>query len=229
MLPMLVLVVAMNVISPLPDETKYPRKANFFENILIDMKGALKNAMTPRFENTQVQAQTQPTPTNTPIPTPTPFKFQMGEKDYSRFQPQIENYYKQQNSPALQYTPDIIKSANQYGVDPRVLVSLMFSESSNMKNYPPQTNNPVGYLVGEGTIPQRLGNAGFTSIPHMMDRITSRFGADRNSYPGFTEDPNISNLQKGYNATDSERQGYLDKIIYLMQQNKNFDNSESPY
>jgi len=154
---------------------------------------------------------TTPTPTPTAVPTPTPFQFQMGESDYSRFQPQMEKYYTEQNSPALAYVPDMIKAANTHGVDPRVLGGIMFSESSNMKNYPPETFNPVGYLVNGGGV-EGLQNAGFTSIPHMIDRVTSRFGSERNKYPNFTENPNVDTLQSSYNANPSEREQYLIKV-----------------
>lgn len=166
-----------------------------------------------------VQAQA-PIPTSTPIPTPSPtptldqFTFDMGKNNYAYLKPQIDSFYQGYNNPPLSANiDDFIKAGEKYGVDPRILVAIGHNESSSGKNYPVDSNNPFGYVVEpNGDVVQGLKNAGFTSIPHAIDRLTYRFSRDKNRYPEFLENPNIDNLQRSYNATDGEREGYLKNL-----------------
>lgn len=148
----------------------------------------------------------------TPSPTPAPqstdsFKYSMGQNDYSSLIPQIQGVLK--DTPLAAYSGDFINAANKYGVDPRVLLTIANNESSLGKNYPVDTYNPFGYLVGGGGV-EGLKGAGFTSLSHAIDALTSRFARQPDSgYKQFYADPTVGNLQYAYNRTDAEKETYL--------------------
>lgn len=149
------------------------------------------------------------------------FKYQMGQQDYSKLKPQIDAILK--GSPLEKYSNDFISAANTHGVDPRVLVTIANNESSLGRNYPTDSNNPFGYLVNPTTghgvqdVYTGLRNAGFTSLPMAIDRLTGRFQRQpTEGYKTFYQDPTISNLQQAYNANPSERQRYLDNAQDLV-------------
>ena len=159
----------------------------------------------------------------TPSPTPQSaldqFRFKMGQKDYSWAKPQLLKLFQAKNYPPLtQYVDNFIQAGNQYGVDPRALVTIANNESSLGRSYPPQTFNPFGYLGGAGeTVNQKL-NAGFTSIPHAIDALTKRFvrPGTPQGYTIFRTNPTVSNLQQAYNANPDERDRYLTNTADLL-------------
>jgi hypothetical protein len=171
---------------------------------------------------------TRPSPTPTPIPgvtpvnppalafnggqpTTTPFKFApFGQKDYSKYKPQIAKMYSELGSPLGEQIDTFMTASNKYGVDPRILAFIGQIESSGGKNYPVDSNNPFGYLVNGGGV-QGLKNAGFTSVPHAIDALTGRFSRQPfEGYKKFAKEPTIENLQGAYNANPAEKQRYLE-------------------
>ncbi len=164
----------------------------------------------------------QPTPQPTQAPTQGPlqqfanttkptsnFQYRMGSSDYSDVAPQVQNAVK--GTPMEPYANDFVQAGQKYGVDPRVLPTIANNESSLGKNYPTDTYNPFGYLVGGGGV-QGLRNAGFTSLPNAIDRLTNRFAKQPTAnYKQFYQQPTIENLQAAYNATPDEAAGYNQK------------------
>lgn len=135
------------------------------------------------------------------------FKFApFGQKDYSQYTQQILNMYKGGGAPLQANVQDFVKAGNKYGVDPRILAVIGQIESSGGKKYPVQSNNPFGYIVNGS-----VNNAGFTSVPHAIDRLTYRFAKPGTSanYNTFRTNPTFSNLQAAYNANPAERDRYI--------------------
>ena len=161
------------------------------------------------------------------------FRFEMGKKDYQFVRPQLKKLFgaKGKDSPLNEYVDLFIEAGERYGVDPRVLVSIANNESSLGKRYPKESFNPFGYLVDvpatapgttgvpkEQAIWQGLRNAGFTSLPHAIDRLTGRFQRQpTENYQKFYQDPSFSNLQMAYNANPAERGGQLANFEDLLQ------------
>lgn len=155
------------------------------------------------------------------------FKFKMGLKDYSFVRPQLEKLFNAKKNPPVQkYLDEFIKAGEQYGIDPRVLVSISGVESSFGNRYPEQSYNPFGYLVMPQGLPQArngaekeqqiwqgLQGAGFTSMPHAIDRLTGRFQRQPTAgYQAFYQDPSLENLQKAYNANPAEAENYIKNL-----------------
>lgn len=200
----------------------------------------------PGFENVGIQqAQAQqptPQPTNPPIAQAQAFgpqqqeqsfKYEMGKHDYSGLKPQVEKVLK--GTPLEQYANNFIEAGNKHGVDPRVLITIANNESSMGKAYPQDSYNPFGYSARSAgnikgpdgkdyiNVDQGLKNAGFTSLPMAIDRLTQRFSdhpynPTGEGYSNFRQDPTISNLQYAYNAAPEERENYLKNAQALVQQ-----------
>ena len=94
-----------------------------------------------------------------------------------------------------------------------------------------ESYNPFGYVVNppkvakdatgaqkEKAIWQGLINAGFTSMPHSIDRLTGRFQRQPfEGYKTFYKDPTFSNLQYAYNANPKERKEQLENFADVEQ------------
>jgi hypothetical protein len=154
------------------------------------------------------------------------FKYLMGQNNYSSLRPQVQKVLK--GTPLEMYGEEFISRGNQYGVDPRVLITIANNESSMGRRYPVESYNPFGYIVDppdygdttglekEGRIWQGLKNAGFTSMPHAIDRLTGRFQRQpTENYKKFYNEPTIENLQTAYNANPAERDTYLKNAYAL--------------
>lgn len=142
------------------------------------------------------------------------FKYQMGQDDYSNLKPQIEAILK--GTPLEPYMNNFIQAGNQNGIDPRVLLTIANNESSLGKNYPTDSNNPFGYLVGGGGV-QGLKNAGFTSVPMAIERLTGRFKRQpTQGYKDFYNNPTVQNLQTAYNANPAEQDTYIRNALNLI-------------
>jgi hypothetical protein len=146
------------------------------------------------------------------------FSFMMGQQKYPQAQQQISRFYNKLGNPPLsKNSGDFIAAGEKYGVDPRVMVMVGQMESSGGKNYPPNTYNPFGYLGGKGpTVNDKL-DAGFTSVPHAIDRITRRFSKETPNYQNFKKQPTIPNLVKDYNANPAEEERYNKVLSDLLQ------------
>lgn len=142
------------------------------------------------------------------------FKYQMGQSKYPDAKRQLQAMYQAKGNPPMsQYVDQLVAMGEKYKVDPRILATIAQIESSGGRNYPPQTNNPFGYLGGMGpTVADKL-NAGFTSVPHAIEALSRRFST---RYPEFLKNPTPSQLQQSYNATPSERQRYLDNMSEIL-------------
>lgn len=142
------------------------------------------------------------------------FKFQMGQNKYPEAKRQLQAMYQAKGNPPMsQYVDQFVAMGEKYKIDPRILATISQIESSGGRNYPPQTNNPFGYLGGQGpTVADRL-NAGFTSVPHAIEALSRRFST---RYPEFIKNPTPSQLQQSYNATPSERQRYIDLMTEIL-------------
>lgn len=161
------------------------------------------------------------------------FKYQMGKHDYSSIKPQIQAVLK--GTPLEQYADNFIEAGNKHGVDPRVLITVANNESSLGKTYPQDSYNPFGYNAsGAGhiqgpdgksyvNVDAGLKQAGFTSLPMAIDRLTQRFSdhpfnPTGQGYTNFRQDPTVSNLQMAYNSAPDERANYLKNAQALVQQ-----------
>lgn len=155
---------------------------------------------------------------------PQGFRYRMGSSDYSDIAPQVQNALK--GTPLEPYANEFIQAGNRHKVDPRVLVTVANNESSLGRNYNPDTYNPFGYVVnppdyGNTTgkaksdlIQMGLKNAGFTSLPMAIDRLTQRFSTQPVNptgagYQTFRQDPTVENLQAAYNANPKEAAGWI--------------------
>ncbi len=164
------------------------------------------------------------------------FKYLMGQHDYSSLAPQVQSALK--GSPLEPYANEFIQAGNKHGIDPRVLITIANNESSLGKNYPTDTYNPFGYNArSAGMIKgkdgkmyvntdQGLRNAGFTSLPMAIDRMTQRFSdhpvnPTGQGYANFRQNPTVPNLQAAYNASDAEKANYIKNAMAFVQQFKN--------
>lgn len=173
------------------------------------------------------QEAQRPVASATPAPiSDQQFKYLMGQHDYSAVRSQVQNVLK--GTPLEPYSEHFIRSGEQYGVDPRVLITIANNESSLGRRYPTESYNPFGYVVNppdmtgttgpvkEKLIWQGLKNAGFTSLDHAIDRLTGRFQRQPTAgYQTFYNDPTIENLQAAYNANPAERDNYLKNAYAL--------------
>lgn len=218
--------------------------SNILQNALKYLSDSLLPSNNFSFDYRKPHAQEATPAAQIQSPQPSPaiqnaqqlgegFKYQMGQHDYSNIKPQVQAVLK--GTPLEQYADNFIEAGNKHGVDPRVLITIANNESSMGRQYDPSSFNPFGYIVdhpdyGNATgkaksdlIQTGLKNAGFTSLPMAIDRMTQRFSdhpfnPTGQNYATFRQDPTISNLQTAYNANDEERANYLKNAQALVQQ-----------
>jgi len=200
---------------------------NFLSGVGSNIGGAVSSIIN-RFNQPAVYRTDfrQPVVSPTASPSPQEFKFKMGQNNYQWAKPQIQRLLQEKQSPLLPYVNEFVSAGEQYGVDPRILPAIAGVESSYGKSYPPQSFNPFGYIWLRGKSPQNyqeivqgLYGAGFSSLPHAIDRLTYRFikSGTPQGYTNFRVNPTLKLLQQAYNANPAEHTNYLNLLNEIVQ------------
>lgn len=118
----------------------------------------------------------------------------------------LGRWFEQKKCPPINLTliDSYIESADKYGIDYRLLPAISMQESTCLKHYPPQTNNPYGWASAR---------VGFDSLPAAIDFVTDKL-ANGHYYAGKT-------LTKKLNAYNPNPE-YAPKIIKFMNDIENY-------
>lgn len=84
----------------------------------------------------------------------------------------LKNFFRQYNSPLFDYTDDLVRIQDKYGIDYRVLPAIAMQESEGCKKIPPGSHNCWGWgIYGDNVMM-------YSSYPEAMEAVAAGLKRD---------------------------------------------------